>query len=177
MARKILCRVISWDPLCWAPLQPHGPILDGDEYIYRHEVSGELLTLGRSVGGGFGFVREDDGTVRGWREVADDEDEPMPRWAEELTESLARLAGRHRRPGGLPRSDDWIDDVLAGLPTLLSYDEVAEVLNISRRTVERAVKAGLLETTINLAVRGDREKERIRIPRLTLRTFLRRRER
>jgi excisionase family DNA binding protein len=62
---------------------------------------------------------------------------------------------------GLPR---WAQDVLEGLPPLLSRDLAARTAGISKKSIDRRVREGLLQ-----AVRCG---GRVLIPRLALMEFL-----
>lgn len=176
MARTIMCRVVSWRPLSWEAEDDGLPVLDGDEFMYIDEESGELQLLGRAVGGPFGFVPDGEGGWREWSVESGPEEERAPAWAEELKAGLARLA-KHRRAGGLPQSDDAIEDVLAGLPAMLTVDDAAEALGVSARTVSRAIHTKVIQPVVDLAMRGTDERSSLRIPRLALRKLLEQRKR
>lgn len=178
MVRRIECRVISWKPLSWQADDDGLPVLDGDEFVYVDEETGELRVLGRAVGGAFGFVPDGEGGWRGWSVGSDDEKDvdAAPGWAEELKAGLARFA-RQRRPGGVPQSEDAIEDVLAGLPAMLTVDDAAEALGVSARTINRAIDTKCIEPVVDLAMRGTDERSSLRIPRLALRALLKRRRR
>lgn len=59
---------------------------------------------------------------------------------------------------------DWIADVLAGRPALLTIEETAEIQRVSRRTVTRQIASGILSSV--------QVGAGVRIPRLAVAEFL-----
>lgn len=91
-----------------------------------------------------------------------------------LRDELAGLAEKQRPGAGLPCTDDWVDDVLAGLPTLITLDEAASALTCSVRTVRRMIDRGEITVALDLSQEGRGQAACVRIPRLALAAMLKR---
>lgn len=98
-----------------------------------------------------------------------------PGWARALRARMDAMAETMRRTGPPPVAGDVFTDAVSGLPPIATPGEVAGALGLHPRTVTKAIELGQLKA-IDLGEGGGRGRSSaLRIARLSVLDFLRRR--